>query len=83
MSIDAIVSDVRYNDDGTATLLLADGGPGRINGQPAMTVVNPNPHLFGLIGLSLWGNSEVVLHGDTILFDRIGYTQLRMREART
>lgn len=78
VSIQAIVRDVRYEDDGTATLLL-DPYKGEGPGQSSLVVENPNPHLRGLIGLMIWGGDAHIVHREVVIADRISYRRIRMR----
>jgi hypothetical protein len=82
MSIDAVITDVRRNPDGTATIAL---GPRETpygqscEGQRRITIENPPPgRLDGLVGTEVWGGSESLMVGDTKWADRVGYTRARL-----
>lgn len=78
MSIDAVISDVSRNPDGTATLHLMPRGNSLV-GQPRLTVENPPANLEASIGTEIWGGCSEIMVGDTRWADRIGYTRIRLK----
>ena len=83
MSIDAIIDDVTYNDDGTADLKLRARDPRRSSaGQKSLTVLNPPEHNFlsSAIGVAIWGNSSSILVGENLWAKRESYLSIRLLE---
>lgn len=79
MSIDAVITGVTRNPDGTASLHLGPRGDS-CPGQTRMTVENPPPDLEAAVGTEVWGGDGYLMVGDTKWADRIGYTRLRLCE---
>ena len=82
MSIDAIIDEVEYPDDGSVRLVLGERPGGSIPGQKSLRVINPpedKTELGILKGLAIWGGAGEVLLGDVPFAKRIGYTRLEMR----
>ena len=81
MAIDAVITGVTRNPDGTADIAL---GPRKTPhgdscpGQPRMTVLNPPAHFEAAVGTEVWGGDGYVMVGDRKWADRIGYTRLRL-----
>ena len=46
-----------------------------------MTVIDPPEfkEFAFIVGCEVWGNSSVLLVGDTIVADRVGYTSIKFR----
>jgi len=55
---------------------------GEDRGQDHLTVENPDPDLYNLIGETIWGGDAYVMVGknDTKIANRKGYTRLVMTE---
>lgn len=82
MSIDAEITEVEYNPDGTATLHLVArderAGPA---GQRRLIVENPKPQMDVLVGTCIWGgDSNIMVGRETVFAKRIGYTRIRLVE---
>ena len=80
MSIDARVTNVVYNDDGTATLHL-EARDSRVGpaGQSSLTVLNPKPHMDAMVGVEIWGGDDRIIVGREKLFAwRVGYGSIRL-----
>ncbi len=80
MSINAIIEGVQILHDDTVALVL---GPFNDDpaGQERLIVVNPPdpPSLLrGLIGEHIWGGCGEIMHGETLLAKREGYTRIRL-----
>lgn len=84
MAISAVVQGISVLGDGTVRLALGPtdkGDPAESPGQETMIVLNPPtpPELLrGLIGCTVWGGSNELLVGETVIAERIGYTRLRL-----
>lgn len=79
MAIDAIVDRVEYAEEGC--ILHLKDREHRSRGQSQLTVIDPPKGLEALQGMAIWGGSDECLMGkdDKLIFDRIGYTRLRLR----
>lgn len=81
MSIDARVTAVIHNEDGSGKLMLEDrparfGGVAGIAGQPAL-VFDSAPHdVTALNGRDIWGNDSVLMLGDRQFAKRVGFTRI-------
>ena len=81
VSIDAIIDGVTSHSEG-ALLLLRDP-PGRIAGQKALIVLNPPPAGFdAVMGMHIWGNSYSIMIGDREWAKRIGYSRIKLNQAK-
>ena len=79
MSIDGIISAVRYNADGTATIYLSSRDQYHPVGQSVLTCENPRPGMEVLVGDEVWGGSDRIIRGrEQLLFRRVGYTRVRL-----
>lgn len=84
MAISAVVQGITVLPDGTVQLALGpveDGDPRESPGQETLVVINPPspPELLrGLIDCIVWGGSDELLVGETVIAERIGYTRLRL-----
>lgn len=81
MSIDARVSRVTREPDGTAVLHLVSRDGKSSPGQTQLTVLNPVPGLEFMEGECIWGGSGFLMYQNTVWADRIGYTTVRLRKA--
>ncbi len=82
MSIDARITAVRYNDDGTATIDLEPADDTRAPaGQERLIVVNPRSHMDALVGVQVWGSANTIMVRDTVFADRLGHIRIRLRDA--
>lgn len=81
MSIDAFVSDVVVNDDGSGFLELSEridcNGKFHGPGQQILNFDESPSRVFYLIGCEVWGGSDFVMLGDCKIADRFGYTRIR------
>jgi hypothetical protein len=83
VSIDAVITGVRRNPDGTATLSLGPrrprgGGNPSEPGQSGMTVLNPPPGLEAAVGAEVWGDADTLMVGERKWAERVGYTSCRL-----
>lgn len=79
MSIDARVTEVIRNHDGTATMKLGDRDSRHSCGQSSMTIVNPPAgDLSGIVGTEIWGGGQSLMVGDKKFANRIGYTRCEL-----
>jgi hypothetical protein len=81
MAIDAVITAVTRNQDGTADLQLGprDTPHGKsCPGQSTLTVVNPPPGLEAAVGTEVWGGSDFLMVGDVHWANRVGYTRARL-----
>lgn len=79
MSIDAIIRDVLYLDDGTVKLELAPACERRAPaGQKCLIVENPVPHMDVLKGYCIWGNAQQIMMGEKKFAKRVGYDRIRL-----
>lgn len=81
MSIDAVIIGASELNSGEIVLNL-DARRNDAPGQSRMTVVDSPPlaDLAVIFGCEMWGNSSLLLIGDTVIADRIGYTSLKLRD---
>lgn len=83
MSIDAVITDVEYEKDGTCRLDL--GPRGTLNGsggQKSLYVTNPKPNMDACVGTEIWGGSGSIMVGDTLWARRNSYTEIELVTAR-
>jgi hypothetical protein len=83
VSIDAVITGVRRNQDGTATLSLGQrkpsgGGNPSEPGQSRMTVLDPPPGLEAAVGTEVWGGDSALMVGERKWAERVGYTSCRL-----
>jgi hypothetical protein len=83
VSIDAVITAVTRNPDGTATLSLGPrtprgGGNPSEPGQSRMTVLDPPPGLEAAVGAEVWGGDSVLMVGEKKWAERAGYTSCRL-----
>lgn len=70
MSINAIVRTVYHNEDGSGLLAL----DGEERGQPELHFDSAPHDVTALNGLQIWGGDSSILHGETEIAKRRGYT---------
>jgi hypothetical protein len=83
VSIDAVITGVTRNPDGTATLSL---GPRRSRsdgslsepGQTRMTVLNPPPGLEAAVGTEVWGGHDRLMVGERKWAEIVSYGACRL-----
>ena len=85
MSIDANVTYVEVNEDGSGTLHLCDriavsGGPDGIAGQRGLRFSEAPHEVTALNGCAIWGGSSSILLGDKVIATRDGYTRISFTE---
>lgn len=78
MSIDAVVTGIAFKDDGTARLTLEQPDRSRCAGQDVLTVVNATPYLQVLMDQPVWGGADTLMHGETRIGRRVGYTRVEI-----
>ena len=82
MAIDAVVTGVKRNADGTATMTLGPRATPHgqsCAGQSSMTILNPPAgRLDGMVGTEVWGSADTLMVGDTKWASREGYTRCRL-----
>lgn len=79
MSIDAVITKVIRNADGTATILLGPRRPGGDPpGQARMIVMNPPLSFEACVGTEVWGGDDCLMVGETRWAEREGYARLRL-----
>lgn len=78
MSIDAIVQTVIRNADGSGELQLVPRD-NRVApaGQRSLGFDRSPRDVTVLEGLEIWGGVNSILHGETEIADRIGYTMIK------
>jgi len=74
MSLDAVIADVYYQDDGTAVLKLA----GPVAGPRQLLVLSPPRFLEAAIGTAIWGDHNDILVGQTVWAERVGHGAIRL-----
>ena len=72
MNIDAVIKDVIYNPDGTATLYLQG------TGQSTLVVLDPPAHLDASIGVRIRGGNKHIMVGERVWARRLGHTRIRL-----
>lgn len=82
MSIDARVTGVSFDRDGTGRLTLEDrpakpGGHPGIAGQKSLSFTSAPDIVTNLIGLNIWGGSDSILLGEHEIAERWGYTRIK------
>jgi hypothetical protein len=78
MAIDAVVTEVTYNLDGTAVMKLGPRVADQLPGQDSLLVLNPPRHFDAIVGTRVWGNSKFLMVRDKKLGRRIGYGQVKI-----
>jgi hypothetical protein len=79
MSIDARISRVEYNPDGTATFHLEPRDPRTAPaGQSKLIVSNPRPGLELLVQVEIWGNDSTIMRGDVKFAERLSATKIKL-----
>jgi hypothetical protein len=80
MSIDGIINEVGVDQEGNIILHLVDPPePGRLAGQPTLTIEPPHTYM-PQPGLHIWGGNstcELVTPNGRRQYRRLGYTRLR------
>lgn len=82
MAIDAVVSAVEWNDDGTALIrleprIMADGRAS-MTGQSSLLVLNPPDHFDAIEGTPVWANLKAMYVGRKQIAQRIGWNAIRL-----
>lgn len=70
--VDAIITNVVWHRDGTASLVL-DG-----SGATKLIVINPPRHLDSAIGVRIWGNGEWIYVNKTRWAERLSSRTIRL-----
>lgn len=78
LAIDAVVTDVTFNLDGTAVMRLGPRLEGQLPGQDSLLVLNPPQHFDAIVGTKVWGNAQFLMVGNKKLGRRIGYGQVKL-----
>jgi hypothetical protein len=82
MSIDAVVTDVVVNSDGSGELRLGDRPPQRpgdnagIAGQSVLSFEAAPADVVGLAGRQVWGGESSLMLGERQIARRDGYTRI-------
>lgn len=80
MVLDATIAQVRFNDDGTATLVLEAAGSPLPPGQHLLTVTNPPEKLDAAVGCHLKAKSQygpITMNG-VRWAERVGFARLSL-----
>lgn len=76
MSIGGIVT-VHHYEDGSGKLKLTPAKSGEPTGQPALCFDSAPHDVTALNGRLIWGGDSMVMHGETLIARREGYTKIR------
>lgn len=78
MAIDAVVTEVTFNLDGTAVMKLGPRTDDILPGQDSLLVLNPPEHFDAIVGTKVWGSTTALMVGKRVIGKRIGYGKLRL-----
>jgi hypothetical protein len=76
MSIGGIV-EVYHYEDGSGKLKLNPAKKGEPTGQPFLYFDSAPEDVTALNGRLIWGGDTMVMHGQTLIARREGYTKIR------
>lgn len=82
MAIDAVVTSVEFNLDGTAVMRLGprlkpDGGYS-LAGQDSLLVLNPPKHFESIVETPVWGNTKGLYVGQRQIARRVGWNAIKL-----
>lgn len=82
MAIDAVVTAVEWNLDGTAVMRLGprmeDDGSYSLTGQDSLLVLNPPKYFDAIVETPVWGNTKALYVGRRQIANRVGWNAIRL-----